>query len=60
MAVRKLSRGRSYAFDRALIEMAKTMDLNEIAEKTGRTLESILKTAKRLGLSIKGQKAKGK
>jgi hypothetical protein len=48
------------ASDRAFIEMAKTMDLNEIAEKTGRTLESILKTAKRLGLSIKGQKAKGK
>jgi hypothetical protein len=36
MAVRKLSRRRAYAFDRALIEMSKTMDLNAIAKKTGR------------------------
>jgi hypothetical protein len=57
MAVRKLSRGRSYAFDRALIEMAKTMDLNEIAKKTGRVPTGILKTALRLGISIKGPKA---
>jgi hypothetical protein len=60
MAVRKLSRGRSYAFDRALIEMAKTMDLNEIAKKTGRVPEALLKRALRLGISIKGPKAKGK
>jgi hypothetical protein len=60
MAVRKLSRGRAYAFDRALIEMAKTMDLNAIAEKTGRVPTGILKTALRLGISIKGPKAKGK
>jgi hypothetical protein len=59
MAVRKLSHGRAYAFDRALIEMAKTMDLNEIAEKTGRGQAGILKTALRLGISIKRQKAKG-
>jgi hypothetical protein len=60
MAVRKLSRGRSYAFDRALIEMAKTMDLNEIAKKTGRVPEALLKRALRLGISIKGPKADGK
>jgi hypothetical protein len=60
VAVRKLSRGRSYAFDRALIEMAKTMDLNAIARKTGRVPASILRRALRLGISIKGQKDKGK
>jgi hypothetical protein len=42
MAVRKLSRGRSYAFDRAL---AKIMDLNTIAKKTGRGRAGILKAA---------------
>jgi hypothetical protein len=68
MAVRKLSRGRRcHAVDRALIEMAKTMDLNAIAKKTGRVPASILKTALRLGISIKDNapretrlKAKGK
>jgi hypothetical protein len=60
MAVRKLSRGRAYAFDRALIEMAKTMDLNAIAKKTGRTPAALLKRGTRLGISIKGLKAKGK
>jgi hypothetical protein len=33
--------------------MAKTMDLNAIAKKTGRVPASILKTALRLGISIK-------
>ena len=60
MPVRKLSRGRAYAFDRALIEMAKTMDLNAIAKKTGRAPAGILKTALRLGISIKGRNAEGK
>ena len=60
MAVRKLSRGRAYAFDQALIEMAKTMDLNAIAKKTGRVPAGILKTALRLAISIEGPKAKGK
>ena len=60
MAVRKLSRGRAYASDRPLIEMAKTMDLNAIAKKTGRTPAALLKTTLRLGISIKGPKAKGK
>jgi hypothetical protein len=40
--------------------MAKTMDLNEIAKKTGRVPEALLKRALRLGISIKGPKAKGK
>jgi hypothetical protein len=60
MAVRKLSRGRAYASDRALTEMAKTMDLNAIAKETGRVPSGILKTALRLGISIKRPKAKGK
>jgi hypothetical protein len=60
MAVRKLSRGRAYAFDRALIEMAKTMDLSAIAKKTGRRPAALLKRGMRLGISIKGPKAKGK
>jgi hypothetical protein len=47
------------ASDRAFVEMAKTMDLNAIAKKTGRLPASILKTAKRLSISIKGRKAKG-
>jgi hypothetical protein len=50
--------GRSMASDRALVEMAKTMDLDAIAKKTGRTPESILKTGMRLTVSIKGRKAK--
>lgn len=37
--------------DRSLVEMAKTMDLNAIAKKTGRTPESILKMALRLGIA---------
>jgi hypothetical protein len=40
---------------RELIEMAKTMDLAAIVKKTGRTPKSILITANRLGLSIKGR-----
>jgi hypothetical protein len=49
------SRGRSFASDRALVEMAKTMDLNAIAKKTRRSPESVFKTAMRLGISIKGR-----
>jgi len=52
--------GKSVASDRALVETAKTMDLKAIADKTGRKPESILKTAKRLCVPIKGRKAKGK
>jgi hypothetical protein len=47
---------RSWASDRELIELAKTMDLVAIAKKTGRKPEAILKMAKRLGVSIKGQR----
>jgi hypothetical protein len=48
----------SRANERELIEMARTMDLKAIAKKTGRKPEAILKTAKRLSLSIRGRKAK--
>jgi predicted RNA-binding protein with PUA-like domain len=60
MAVKKRNRRWSMASDRDFVEMAKTTDLNAIARKTGRQPESILETAKRLGVSIKGRKAKGK
>jgi hypothetical protein len=50
---------RSWASDRTLIELVKTMDLEAIAKKTRRKPEAILKTAKRLGIKIKGRKAKG-
>jgi hypothetical protein len=49
------SRARSFASDRAMVEMAKTMDLNAIAKKTGRSPESIFKTALRLSISTKGR-----
>jgi len=44
---------RSWASDRQLIELAKTMGLEEIAKKTGCKPEAILKRAKRLGIKIK-------
>jgi hypothetical protein len=59
-AVRKPKFNRTLAADRQLIEMAKTMDLNTIAERTGRTRLSILRAALRPCVSIKGQKAKGR
>jgi hypothetical protein len=46
----------AWAADRELIELAKMMDLEAIAKKTGRKPESVLKTAKRLGIKIKGQR----
>jgi ribosomal protein L11 len=45
-----------YASQRELIDLAKTMDLDAIVRKTGRTPQNILTSAKRLGLSIKGRK----
>lgn len=54
---------RSWAADRELIGLAKTLDLEEIAKKTGRKPEAILKRAKRLGVSVKSAerpKAQGK
>jgi hypothetical protein len=50
--------GQSYAAQRELIELAKTLDLNALARRTGRTQASILKSAQRLSITIKGQKAK--
>jgi hypothetical protein len=47
---------RSLASQRELIELAKALDLAEIVRKTGRTPSNILMSAKRLGISIKGQK----
>ena len=45
--------GPSMKAERDLIEMAKTMDLAAIVKKTGRKPEAILRTARRLGVSIK-------
>jgi ribosomal protein L32E len=42
--------------DRELIALARTSDLTTIANKMGRKSQAILKTAKRLGLSIRGSK----
>jgi hypothetical protein len=47
--------GRSYAAQRELVEMARTMDLNAIVKKTGRTPESIMRKAKRIGATITGR-----
>jgi hypothetical protein len=49
----------SWASDRKLITLAKTMNLEAIVKRTGRKPDAIIRTAKRLGLSIKGRKAKG-
>jgi hypothetical protein len=42
-----------FAADRKIVELAKTMDIEALTKKTGRKPESILKTAKRLGIKIK-------
>jgi hypothetical protein len=47
----------SWAAERELMELAKTMDLKAIVKTTGRSRESILKIARRLGIKIKGRKA---
>jgi ribosomal protein L32E len=44
-----------WASERELNELAKTKTLEAIAKKTGRKPESILKTAKRLGIKIRGR-----
>jgi hypothetical protein len=51
----KPTHGRSYAAQRELIVMAKTMSLAAIAKRTGRSPESILRMAKRIGATIKGR-----
>jgi formylmethanofuran dehydrogenase subunit A len=50
---------RTWAADRELMAIAKTMTLEAIAKKTRRKPEAILKMAKRLGITTKGWKAKG-
>jgi hypothetical protein len=47
---------RSWASDRELITLAKTMNLEAIVKETGRKPDAIVRTAKRLGISIKGQR----
>jgi hypothetical protein len=44
--------------DRELITLAKTKTLNEITRRTGRKPESVLKMARRLGVSIRGKPSK--
>ena len=50
----------SWASDRELIALAKTKTLELIVKTTGRKPMSILKTAKRLGITIRGRKAETK
>jgi hypothetical protein len=52
-AARKRPEPYSRAIDRELIELAKTMDLEAIAKRTGRKPKNVLKMAKRLGIKIK-------
>jgi hypothetical protein len=49
---------RSRAAERELIALAKTMTLDEIVRRTGRTPESILKSARRLSVSIRSKPSK--
>jgi ribosomal protein L11 len=51
----KRTRLSGYASQRELIDLAKTMDLDAIVRKTGRTRQNILTSAKRLGIKIKGR-----
>jgi hypothetical protein len=50
----KRPRLSGYAAQRELVAMAKTMDLDAIVKKTGRTPKAIIETARRLGIKIKG------
>jgi hypothetical protein len=56
-AITKRPEPYSRAVDRELIELAKTMDLEKIAKRTGRKPENVLRMAKRLGIKIKGWQA---
>jgi hypothetical protein len=47
--------GRSFATDREFVKMAQTMGLNAIVKRTGRKPESIIKTALRLAVTLKGR-----
>jgi hypothetical protein len=48
----------SMAADREFVTLAKTMTLNEIVRRTGRTTKGILKMARRLGVSIRSKPSK--
>lgn len=52
----KLTSRYSWAAERELIKMAKTMDMEAIVKKTGRSPEFIMKVAARLGIKLKGRK----
>jgi hypothetical protein len=47
----------SFAVDRELIELAKTMDFEAIVKRTGRKPKNVLRMAMRLGIKIKMVKA---
>jgi hypothetical protein len=48
----------SMASQRELIELAKTLDMDSIVRKTGRTPSNILISAKKLGIKIRTAKSK--
>jgi hypothetical protein len=52
--------GLSFAAHRELVEMAKTMTLDEIVRLTGRRSRTILRMAPRSGISTKRLKPKAK
>jgi hypothetical protein len=56
MATTPKTRLAGYAAQRELIEMAKTLDLDAIVRRTGRTRKAILESARRLGISIRRRK----
>ena len=47
--------GRSFANERQIIDLAKTIDLEAIVKRTGRKPKAILMMAMRLGIKIKGR-----
>ena len=56
MATKPKTRLSGYAYQRELIELAKTMDLAAIVKKTGRKPKAVIESARRLGISIRGRK----
>ena len=54
--IKKRPGRNSFAVQRELAKLAKTMALAQIVKRTGRTPASILKTARQLGIAIKGRK----
>jgi hypothetical protein len=51
--------GRSFSDERQLIELAKTIGLEAIAKKIGKTPKAVRKMAMRLGVSIQGKAKAG-